>query len=300
MTDDNATERNALATVFPHSTNLLCQFHVLWALWRWLSNNKNGIMVRWRSYLFCLFKDAVDADTSEALASIFTRLHNDEVALLHVNYIAYVDRLLDRSTLWATCYHTDIVNLGRNTKNNVRSSVRMLKDKIFNRLKAFNPVQLMDFLVTRLEQYYERQLMGICNNRLDEVKQSRCFPKDKMFAERLDALAIHRSGARRETGTRCSNGEHLSVGLHLPDRFQRRSVHSPMGSGYQVPYELLQHAVRFVFDRTKGALLHRDRQAGCAGQLEPHAQRSCTDFGQGEKFIRQEGGIECGCYRTHR
>lgn len=71
---------------------------------------------------------------------------------------------------------------GHNTNNTVESAMRIIKDKIFKRLKAFNVVQLIDFFVTRFEQYYERRLINIANNRVDELRQSRYFPKDSDIA----------------------------------------------------------------------------------------------------------------------
>ena len=43
MTDDSASERNALKATWPEATQLLCIFHVLQATWRWLFNQKHGI-----------------------------------------------------------------------------------------------------------------------------------------------------------------------------------------------------------------------------------------------------------------
>jgi len=43
MTDDSKSERQALNEIFPNSTLLLCTFHVLQALWRWLCESKHGV-----------------------------------------------------------------------------------------------------------------------------------------------------------------------------------------------------------------------------------------------------------------
>ena len=41
MTDDCTAERNALKRNWPRSRQLLCQFHVLQAFWKWLQTNQN-------------------------------------------------------------------------------------------------------------------------------------------------------------------------------------------------------------------------------------------------------------------
>lgn len=46
MTDNSAAEIEAIKSVWPESQNLLCIFHVLQAVWRWLWDAKNGINKR--------------------------------------------------------------------------------------------------------------------------------------------------------------------------------------------------------------------------------------------------------------
>jgi len=87
-----------------------------------------------------------------------TVLHNDKFAISSDKFIKYCDKLLQKSTLWASCYRQDVALRGHNTNNRVESSIRIIKDRIFSRLKAFNLVQLVDFFVTQLESYYERRL----------------------------------------------------------------------------------------------------------------------------------------------
>ena len=178
MTDDCLAERNALGKAFPDSTTLLCQFHVLWAAWRWLWNSKSGIPNNSRSHLYNLIRRAVAAKTTDELAETLTRLFDDETAKEHDRFIVHAQKLVDKSELWSSCYRDDVALRGHSTNNTVESSMRILKEKIFKRLKAFNLVQLVDFLVTRLEQYYERRLVNIANNRNEELTQSRYLPKD--------------------------------------------------------------------------------------------------------------------------
>jgi len=178
MTDDCLAERNALGKAFPDSTTLLCQFHVLWAAWRWLWNSNSGIPNNSRSHLYNLIRRAVAAKTTDELAETLTRLFDDETAKEHDRFIVYAQKLVDKSELWSSCYRDDVALRGHSTNNTVESSMQILKEKIFKRLKAFNLVQLVDFLVTRLEQYYERRLVNIANNRNEELTQSRYLPKD--------------------------------------------------------------------------------------------------------------------------
>ena len=207
MTDDCLAERNALKQVFPGSVTLLCQFHVSWAAWRWLWNNNSGIPSHNRSHLYNLIHKAVAAKTSDELAAAFTTLFNDETANRYDRFVTYAKKLLEKSELWSSCYRDDVALRGHSTNNTVESSMRILKDRIFKRLKAFNLVQLVDFLVTRLEQYYERRLINIGNNRHDELTQSRYFPKDTDIALcnvwKLSADAVHVPSATKVNVSYC-------------------------------------------------------------------------------------------------
>ena len=57
--------------------------------------------------------------------------------------------------------------------------MRVLKDKIFLRTKAYNVPQLIDFICTRLEGYYERKIQLVANGRYDNVQTSKFMPQDK-------------------------------------------------------------------------------------------------------------------------
>jgi hypothetical protein len=57
-----------------------------------------------------------------------------------------------------------------------------MKDSVLHRSKAFNVQQLVDFIVTRLDCHYQRRLLDIANNRLDNVRYSRFVPKRRKVA----------------------------------------------------------------------------------------------------------------------
>ena len=85
MTDDSTAERNALCRAYPNSVVLLCQFHVLWAVWRWLWNSKNGIRQNDRQPLYNLFHDALNAPTAEELGEALNKLNSDDTDMKYDN-----------------------------------------------------------------------------------------------------------------------------------------------------------------------------------------------------------------------
>lgn len=56
ITDNDLKERTPLSTVFPDSTLLLCQFHVLKSMWSWLCDSKNSVCASSRQEIFFISK----------------------------------------------------------------------------------------------------------------------------------------------------------------------------------------------------------------------------------------------------
>ena len=65
MTDNSSAEINALHNSWPNSRHLLCIFHVLQAVWRWLWEAKNSIPKESRKNLMQTFQKTLYADTIE-------------------------------------------------------------------------------------------------------------------------------------------------------------------------------------------------------------------------------------------
>lgn len=61
LTDDSKAEKGAIAQVFPEATQLLCIFHLLQAVWRWLWNKEHKVEMKDRQTLFSIVKDMLYA-----------------------------------------------------------------------------------------------------------------------------------------------------------------------------------------------------------------------------------------------
>ena len=53
---------------------------------------------------------------------------------------------------------------GINTNNYDESGIRILKDIVFKRVKAYNLMQLFNFITVTFEMYYKRRLLAIAYN----------------------------------------------------------------------------------------------------------------------------------------
>ena len=56
---------------------------------------------------------------------------------------------------------------GNNTNHYLEQVIRITKDIIFDRLKAYNAIQMFHFVTKTMDMYYKRRLLALAGNRLD-------------------------------------------------------------------------------------------------------------------------------------
>lgn len=176
LSDDSEAERQSLHEVFPEATLILCVFHLLQAVWRFLWEGKNNIRKDHRPQLLSAVKKITFAGSVIALEEAYAEIQANDIASLYPNYLAHCKKLYDRRQAWAVCYRHHLLVRGNNTNNYAEAAMRILKDQIFERVRAYNMVQLLDFLVTRLPSYYERRLIDLANGRVNVTVSKRFLP----------------------------------------------------------------------------------------------------------------------------
>ena len=85
MSDDCTAQINAIKNIFENSTVLLCQFHVLNAMWKWLQSNsvlneRKNIMI---DFTRLIYSKHYQDSKNKFLASI----NNNEKILKHINLV---------------------------------------------------------------------------------------------------------------------------------------------------------------------------------------------------------------------
>ncbi|KAE8746727.1 hypothetical protein FOCC_FOCC006591 [Frankliniella occidentalis] len=104
----------------------------------------------------------------------------------------HIIKYVDRSYEWALFQREDLLTRGNDTNNYAEATMRIIKDKVLGRVKAFNPVQLVDFLVTRFPAYIEMRITDVLNNRSLNPFQSRYFIRpeklENLVTEKLPNL----------------------------------------------------------------------------------------------------------------
>lgn len=89
------------------------------------------------------------------------------------NFKEYLTKLYGRRECWALCYRA-----GNRADGGAESAVTMLKDQILHRTKAFNAIQLFDFLTTRLNAYYAARITDAATGQWEGFQKSRFLVKN--------------------------------------------------------------------------------------------------------------------------
>ena len=144
----------------------------------WLWDGHNGISKEDRPHLLGVFKSLVYAESSDQLNNLYQAIVDNPIVKKHRKYEEHPASVFETRKAWAICFRSNLLTRGNNTTNYVESAMRIVKDKVLYRLKAYNVTQLVDFLLTRMESYYARRLLDVANNRTANIQQSRYFWND--------------------------------------------------------------------------------------------------------------------------
>ena len=85
------------------------------------------------------------ASTVDELEQRHANLQEDETASQFAQFINYSENLHKRKEEWALCYRIDTIVRANNTNNYAEAGMRIVKENIFYRTKAYNVCQLIDF-----------------------------------------------------------------------------------------------------------------------------------------------------------
>ena len=167
MIDDSSAEREGLHQTWPTSNIFTCTFHFLQSMWRWLLYSKNNIHKDEHQYLMNLVRKLVYAKKETELNAEYQQFKSNTIAKQYPNFMSHMGGYWKRRNDWAICFRNGETMRGINTNNYAESGVRILKDIVFNRVKAYNLIQLVDFLTVTFELYYEHRLLAVAHNRMD-------------------------------------------------------------------------------------------------------------------------------------
>ena len=83
------------------------------------------------------------------------------------NYLMHIESQWSRRREWAVCYRIHLLTRGNQTNNYAEAGIRIVKELVFNRVKAYNINQMLSFITECFELYYIRKLLSFAHNRVD-------------------------------------------------------------------------------------------------------------------------------------
>lgn len=159
MTDKSDAERKSLKTIYPDAILLLCVFHMLWAVWRWVIANTGS---EDRQEIYYLAKNLVYAETREKFDLKLEEMKSHSLVKKYGNFWNYFNGFwMPLKDDWAMFGRKHHQLRGQHTNNVVESSFRILKDEILHREKAYSPVQLLETIVKDFDSYYIEKILNI-------------------------------------------------------------------------------------------------------------------------------------------
>lgn len=158
ITDDSAAERSAIHNVWPDTELYLCIFHFLQSWWTWLWNGDHNINKDDRPILMQLVKNLVFTKSEESLENRYRSLINSEdpesYASKYPQFVKHLETFWERRFEWALSFRITKTFRNNHTNNYAEASIRIIKEIIFGRVKAFNLIQMFDFVSCTMEKYY--------------------------------------------------------------------------------------------------------------------------------------------------
>ena len=103
----------------------------------------------------------VYAQTESALESYYNELLKLPEVTKYKHFIEHVRSVWDKRHAWAHCYRVNLPTRGNHTNNYAEAGIRILKEIIFSRVKAYNLVQMFSFVHEVMEIYYQKKLLSL-------------------------------------------------------------------------------------------------------------------------------------------
>ena len=174
MTDNCDELRNALKKRFPNSCLLLCIFHMLQQVWRWLYDRLHNIRADDRVEIIKKFRQILYCETEVELQKMCDQFLNSNLIKKYGNALIYFSDLFLSKQEWAVCYRNNSSLRGSNTNNYVEAQFLVIKDSTLRRQRQFNVNMLLDELFSEFEEHFKIKLLSLADGTFDGV-YSKCF-----------------------------------------------------------------------------------------------------------------------------
>ena len=180
VTDDCEPEFQSLLDVWPSATHVLCVWHVLEAVHRWLLSARNNVNNEEdRKYLFKQFQKLLFCKTVEEYSECLETFLEDPILEKYDQFLTHLENLyLNRPEKWALYARATLSDHGNVTNNYVESHFRIMKECVFHRHKSFNLPDLLDVLMKDESEYYRRMCIDVANGRFNSRQSKYKIPEN--------------------------------------------------------------------------------------------------------------------------
>lgn len=88
------------------------------------------------------------------------------------NFVKRFENYFKRKNEWVLMFRRDIITRGNNTNNYAEACIRILREIILNRTKAYNIVALVEFICYVWEEYLILRILDHAHNRRDNIQRN--------------------------------------------------------------------------------------------------------------------------------
>ena len=105
-----------------------------------------------------MVKELLFADSSEKLLAARRRIDSNVKVQQNIKFQNRLQCYWERREEWCVSLRKDFITGGNNTNNYSEAAIHITKDIVFDRLKAYNSIQMFQFFTTTMDLYYQKFL----------------------------------------------------------------------------------------------------------------------------------------------
>lgn len=289
---------------------LLCTFHVLKAVWKWLNIARNNIPKEHRQVHYKMFKNILYSTNKEALD---VNIEYFNLNCKFENYKNYIVEKIEKDLdAWCLYHRKHLLTRGSDTNNIAEVMFRIFKDIPLERTKAHNLTQLADFVTTDFESYYKQRLLDLCFNKVTKSTINRLCPnaKDVSFSQikQISDMEFCVLGNEQEnkyfvdlsigvcscpvgfSGKICKHQSSIILNLHVDNIYncltdQNKKIFFKIATGSEPPQDLLMPLMKIADSKIQtgqqmlsGNELHDETHPSGLRELEVNeSMDTCSD-----------------------
>ena len=84
---------------------------------------------------------------------------------IYPNLCQRLEQFWERRSEWALSYRVDKMMRGNHTNNYAEAGMRIIKEIVFGRIKAYNLIQMFQFVTVTMEEYFVSRLLDMAHSR---------------------------------------------------------------------------------------------------------------------------------------